>query len=63
MSRRSFLIPVALTLALAGSPLLADTYPTQQRGFAPDKVFQAGDLDNINVFNGNLVVTPGVAGE
>ncbi len=57
MSRHCSLVPAALAFVLAGAPLLADTYPTQQRGFAPDKVFQVGDIDNVNVFNGNLVVT------
>src|SRR5688572_19810298 len=30
--------------------------PNVERGFAPSKVFQFGDLDHINMFNGNLVI-------
>ena len=31
--------------------------PVTARGFAADKVYQFGDLDHVNLFNGNLLLT------
>ncbi|MCP3911785.1 MAG: hypothetical protein GY713_12620, partial [Actinomycetia bacterium] len=31
--------------------------PVTARGFSADKVFQFGDLDHVNLFNGNLLLT------
>ena len=46
-------------LALAAIPLAssADLHPNNARGFDPEKVYQLGDVDSVNVFNGNLIVT------
>ena len=59
--RRSPLLAPSLLLAglLAGSNgLEADVqHPTQERGFSPERAYQQGDLDSINLFNGNLTVT------
>ncbi|MEA2491577.1 MAG: hypothetical protein QOH21_3369, partial [Acidobacteriota bacterium] len=30
--------------------------PTLEKGFQADKVYQINGLDNVNVFNGNLVI-------
>jgi RHS repeat-associated protein len=38
-------------------PLSAQYHPNQDRGFSPDKVYDYSDLDHLNDFNGNLVVT------
>jgi hypothetical protein len=35
----------------------AQTHPIEARGFAADKTYQAGDVDAINLFNGNLTLT------
>lgn len=32
-------------------------FANSARGFAADRAFQMGDFDNVNVFNGNLIVT------
>lgn len=45
-------------LALAAAlPLRADDHPDAARGFQADKAFQTGDIDRINTFNGNLLIT------
>lgn len=49
MMRRALVLFVLLS-----SPLFAQQEPGLARGFAPEKVFDLGDLDSINMFNGNL---------
>src|SRR5215213_827900 len=48
-----FLLPCAL---------LADTFPSQERGFQAEKAFHVGDFDTVNLFNGNLVLTIPIGG-
>lgn len=63
--RRSFdrlaaLLPLVVVAAFAlgtKTPLSAQEHPNVARGFARDKAFQVGDIDHINLFNGNLVLT------
>ncbi len=59
--RRSFL---AFLLLVLGAPaaLHAEGHPNVARGFAPDKVFALGDIDNVNLFNGNLALTIPIGG-
>lgn len=60
LSPASLLRPAILLLAiLSGSlPAAADVQnPNQDRGFSPEKAFEIGQLDNVNLFNGALVVT------
>jgi YD repeat-containing protein len=47
----------ALLLAAVTLPLLAQQAPPVARGFDPEKVFAAGPIDSVNVFNGNLLTT------
>jgi RHS repeat-associated protein len=54
MTMKRFHACLALTLALMAATLGAQQFPTLEKGFAPDKVFQFGELDAINTFNGNL---------
>jgi len=49
-------ILVAMVFALAGAPLIAQQTPNLAKGFAADQVYQFGNLDHINLFNGNLNV-------
>ncbi len=42
--------------ALGGAAALAQQYPSLERGFAPDKLYQFGDVDDINLMNGNLTL-------
>src|SRR4051812_12228649 len=52
----------SLGLALATAlPLLADPHPNLARGLGAQAV-QAGDIDHVNSFNGNLVLTIPVGG-
>jgi RHS repeat-associated protein len=39
------------------APAFAQEHPNVARGFNPSATFAAGDVDNINLFNGNLVLT------
>lgn len=46
-----------LFLALvAVAPVQAQEHPNVARGFNPSGAFAAGDIDNVNLFNGNLVI-------
>ncbi|MCU1245321.1 MAG: hypothetical protein JWN02_1231 [Acidobacteria bacterium] len=45
-----------ITLALA-TTAAAQLTPAHARGFDPEKVYQVGDLDHINLFNGNLILS------
>lgn len=53
---RSFL-RVGLITALLALPLAAQEHPNTDRGFTAERSFLAGDVDNVNLFNGNLVLT------
>lgn len=47
-----------LLLATGGTrAALADDYPSQALGIQPEKAYQLGDVDHVNLFNGNLVLT------
>jgi hypothetical protein len=59
MRRALFLFAIALQIA---GPLSADTHPNLERGFAAEKAFQIGDVDHVNLFNGNLLITLPVGG-
>jgi hypothetical protein len=51
-----------LSLVSLAAALRADDHPNTARGFAADKAFQVGDVDNVNLFNGNLVLTIPIGG-
>lgn len=55
MSRQKILASLAL-FALA-TAARADVHPNIQGGFPVDQVFQAGEIDNVNLFNGALTLT------
>jgi RHS repeat-associated protein len=44
-------------LLTAAATLSAQQHATIERGFNPEKVYQTGDVDNVNLLNGNLVLT------
>ncbi len=58
---RGLALTLVATLAIAAAAL-ADSDPNIGRGFDPTKGFQVGDVDAINTFNGNLVVTIPIGG-
>jgi len=47
----------ALVLVAFATPIAAQSVPTQQRGLSADTAYQIGELDHINLFNGNLSLT------
>ncbi len=55
---RHFTLPLALSLgALAVlPPAAAQQHPNVAQGFNPSASFAVGDVDNVNLFNGNLVI-------
>ncbi|HWS71483.1 MAG TPA: hypothetical protein VN605_05185, partial [Thermoanaerobaculia bacterium] len=48
---------LATLLLIAAASLQAQMPANFERGFAPEKLYQFGDLDHVNLFNGNLVIT------
>ena len=60
MSGRTLRRAVSLVAALSATawPALAEDHPNQARGFKADQVYQGmGDLDHVNLWNGNLTIT------
>jgi len=53
--RRSIICLALLAAPLV--PVLAQEHPNVAKGFHPSASFAAGDVDNVNLFNGNLVLT------
>ncbi len=58
LSLAASLIVIALTAGMAH----AQQHPNLQRGFAADKVYQFGDIDSVNLFNGNLQLSIPIGG-
>lgn len=58
--RRAAFAVVAFSAACL--PLGAQQHPNLVRGFDPEKVYQFGDFDNINLLNGNVVLTIPIGG-
>ncbi len=56
------LLLLAAALVPMASPAHAQTDPNLHRGFAPDKAFAVGDVDSVNLFNGNLTLSIPVGG-
>jgi RHS repeat-associated protein len=55
--RVSLLAAGLLGLALQASSAAASPHPNTNGGVAVDQVFQVGNVDNVNLFNGSLTVT------
>jgi YD repeat-containing protein len=53
---RRTLIAAVVLLFLSLSAAAAEKELREQRGFAPNNVYQVGDLDSVNVSNGNVIV-------
>lgn len=56
MLSRKVQILIVLLLA-AASAASAQQFANTERGFAPEKVFQLGEIDHVNLLNGNVIVT------
>jgi hypothetical protein len=61
MKRNRLFPALALSLACVLN-VHAQTHPNLEKGFAADKMYQFGDIDHVNVFNGNLTLTIPVGG-
>ncbi len=53
----SNLFALLALLAASAAPISAQEHPNFAKGFAPDKVFAVGEVDSVNAFNGNLLLT------
>lgn len=49
-------IAAVVLFFMAGATEAQNDYPTIERGFKPERAFQIGDIDNINLFNGQLTL-------
>ena len=47
----------AVSLLLLAVAVTAETHPNLERGFAADKLYQLSDIEQVNLFNGNVSVT------
>lgn len=61
MSSRQITLNV-LALLLIAQGVTAQQHPNRERGFAANKPFQFTDIDHVNLFNHNLVVTIPIGG-
>jgi YD repeat-containing protein len=50
-------LPLLIAIAFPGMLFAQREQGTLERGFQPGKLYQFGDVDAVNVFNGNLVIT------
>ena len=48
---------LSLSMVLIATPILAEQGPAEEKGFRPEKMYNFGSIDEVNTFNGNLVVT------
>lgn len=53
---------IASFLVLAASHVLGQTHANLEKGFAADKMYQFGDVDHVNVYNGNVALTIPIGG-
>jgi len=53
---RSLLL-VAFVALVAPHAALSQIHPNHAQGFEPQRAFEVGDLENVNLFNGNLTLT------
>jgi hypothetical protein len=58
-NRLLFALAIAMACTLS---VHAQTHPNLEKGFAADKMYQFGDIDHVNLFNGNLSLTIPVGG-
>jgi YD repeat-containing protein len=56
MNRTIRALSALLVVVACALPLAAQQHPNVQKGFAPERAYQMAEVDNVNLFNGNLVV-------
>src|SRR5215212_6124277 len=52
--RRAVMASAAALFCLS---LSAATPPSREHGFAPEKLYQFSNVDSVNLFNGNVIIT------
>src|SRR5437870_13305886 len=58
MTVKTLRITTVLLLLLSTiGAFAAEVEPKDEKGFTPDRAYHIGDIDSVNVFNGNLVIT------
>src|SRR5438093_12704512 len=50
-------VSILLAALVLGPALWAQQHPNGDRGFSPERVYAFQDIDAINTFNGNLIIT------
>lgn len=50
------LMAILLVTAIRLSVAAQQQLPTLEKGFQPERLYHFGDIDNVNVFNGNLII-------
>ncbi|MGA8808641.1 MAG: hypothetical protein WB973_12260, partial [Thermoanaerobaculia bacterium] len=53
---------LTLLVALFSPVLVAETHPNVERGISTDKMYSFGDVDNVNIFNGNVSIRIPIGG-
>src|SRR5205823_1753393 len=54
---RQRLLAAASTLFVTAIALAQQQLPTLEKGIQPEKLYQFHDIDSVNIFNGNLIIT------
>ena len=57
MERRIAVAVSPFLAALIAAPGAAQQHPNKEKGFNPDRLYDFHALDDINTFNGNLIIT------
>ena len=60
--RHRLLLILFVALLVLGHRAQAQNHPNLEKGFAADKMYQFGDVDHVNLFNGNVALTIPVGG-
>ena len=57
------ILTIIVLVTLATTAVGAVQHPNNERGFSPEKAYEVGDLDNVNLFNGALSLTIPIGAE
>jgi Ig-like domain CHU_C associated len=57
MTTGRMVVAVWLAIVITSGSLCAQTAQNRERGFAADKLYQFGNIDTVNLFNGNLILS------
>lgn len=57
IQRPAWLLVILVLTALAAPAMMAQDHPNIEKGFVPGKAYQVGEIDSVNLFNGNLILS------